>query len=226
MASGIQSSRQGEQVATSLQLHSLEALVHRESIRAAQVWSSFQWYCHKRTLIIVGFLVVFYGDSDCSLNATRVPTDESCISRAQFLSFARPCGSESPPLPSASATHSIRSTTSPESVATSATSSSQASQPVPSTIPPEGSRTGGGLSTAGTIAIGVVLPAVSVIVAIIFGIRTWNRGFNLRRSNDFVDLKLKNTSGHSATPNSESSAGLVEDDGNGDAQESIRVNNI
>lgn len=39
MASGIQSSLQGEQVVTSLQLHSLEALVHLESTRAAQVWS-------------------------------------------------------------------------------------------------------------------------------------------------------------------------------------------
>lgn len=179
--------------------------------------------------MIGGFPVVFYGDSGCSLNATRVPADESCISRAQFLSFARPCGSESPPLPSASEIHSTRSTTSPEAVATSATSSSQASsfsQPVPSTIPSEGGRTGGGLSTVGTIAIGVVLPAVSIIVAIIFGIRTWNRGFNWRRSKDFVDLNLKNTRGHSATPNSESSAGLVEDGGNGDAQDFIRANNM
>ena len=32
------------------------------------------------------------------------------------------------------------------------------------------------LSTAGEIALGVVIPTIGVIVAIIFGVRMWNRG--------------------------------------------------
>ena len=86
---------------------------------------------------------------------------------------------------------------------------------------------GGGLSTAGTIAIGVVLPAVSIIVAIIFGLRTWNSGFRLRRARDFMDMHLNNRRDHSIMPNSQSSAGLVNDGGIGEAaasQELIRAN--
>ena len=56
------------------------------------------------------------------------------------------------------------------------------------------------LSTSGTIAIGVVLPAVSIIIAIIFGIRMWNSGFNSRKANGFTELPVAIRTGNPPPP--------------------------
>lgn len=41
-----------------------------------------------------------------------------------------------------------------------------------------------GLSTTATIAIGVILPTLSIIVAVIFGVRMWNSGHHARRAKE------------------------------------------
>lgn len=146
--------------------------------------------------------VVFYGDPSCSFNATRAPIVKplgSCTNSDHFLSFAVECGSD------ASTTANAAASPQATSSLTASSSSVPASTPETTSSHPEqsaasGSGNNGGLSTSGTIAIGVVLPTVSIIVAIIFGIRMWNSGFNSRKANGFTELPMDIRNGNPPPP--------------------------
>ena len=146
--------------------------------------------------------VVFYSDPSCSFNATRAPILNplgSCTSSDHFYSFAIECGPD--------ASTSSKAETSPKatssqtgSPASAPVSSSEAASPPPEKSAAPASGNNGGLSTSGTIAIGVVLPAVSIIVAIIFGIRMWNSGFNSRKANGFTEIPMNGRTGNPPPP--------------------------
>lgn len=146
--------------------------------------------------------VVFYGDPVCSFNATRasiVKPVGSCTSSDHLFSFAVECGPDA----STSLTAAASSQTTSNQAASSASipaSTSEAAQPPPEPSAAPGSGNNGGLSTGGTIAIGVVLPTASIIVAIIFGIRMWNSGFNSRKANGFTELPMDIRAGNLPTP--------------------------
>lgn len=146
--------------------------------------------------------VVFYGDPICSFNATRAPIVNplgSCTSSDHLFSYAVECGPDaSTSLKDAASSQTISSQTG--SSAPIPASTSEAAPPPPEHSAAPGSSNNGGLSTSGTIAIGVVLPAVSIIVAIIFGIRMWNSGFNSRKANGFTELAMDIRAGNPATP--------------------------
>ncbi len=146
--------------------------------------------------------VVFYGDPFCSFNATRAPSVKplgSCTSSDHLFSFAVECGPDASTSSKAAASSQTTSsqTGSPTSIPA---STSQAASPPPEQSAAPGSGNNGGLSTSGTIAIGVVLPTASIIVAIIFGIRMWNSGFNSRKANGFTELPMDIRTGNPPTP--------------------------
>lgn len=146
--------------------------------------------------------VVFYGDPVCSFNATRAPIVKplgSCTSSDQLFSFAVECGPDA----STSLTAAASSQTTSSQTGSSASipaSTLEAAQPPPEQSAAPGPGNNGGLSTSGTIAIGVVLPTASIIVAIIFGIRMWNSGFNSRKANGFTELPMDIRAGNPPTP--------------------------
>lgn len=146
--------------------------------------------------------MVFYGDPVCSFNATRAPIVKplgSCTSSDHLFSFAVECGPDA----STSLTAAASSQTTSSQAASSAfipAAASGAAQPPPEQSAAPGSGNNGGLSTSGTIAIGVVLPTASIIVAIIFGIRMWNSGFNSRKANGFTELPMDIRAGNPPTP--------------------------
>lgn len=146
--------------------------------------------------------VVFYGDPSCSFNATRAPIVNplgSCTSSDHFISFAVECGSDASTTSNAAASPQATSSLTASSSSVPA-STPEAASPHPEQSAAPGSGSNGGLSTSGTIAIGVVLPAVSIIVAIIFGIRMWNSGFNARKANGFTELPMDIRNGNPPPP--------------------------
>lgn len=82
-------------------------------------------------------------------------------------------------------------------------SAEPASQPSSKSQSDDGNNNGG-LSTTGTIALGVVIPAVSVIVAIIFGIRMWNSGFPLRKRRNSTEMPTSDLGDSNSIPPSDS----------------------
>lgn len=136
--------------------------------------------------------MVFYGDTSCSFNATRAPVVKPlgfCTSSDHLFSFAVECGPDTSTASSATTSSQATSSQKASSVSVSASTPEVTSPPIEQSAAP-GPGNNGGLSTSGTIAIGVVLPAVSIIVAIIFGIRMWNSGFNSRKANGFTELPM------------------------------------
>lgn len=146
--------------------------------------------------------VVFYGDPLCSFNATRAPAVKptgSCTSSDHLFSFAVECGPDTST--SSKTAASSQATSSQTGSSTSIPASTSESTPLPpEQSAPPGLGNNGSLSTSGTIAIGVVLPTASIIVAIIFGIRMWNSGFNSRKANGFTELPMDIRTGNPSTP--------------------------
>lgn len=145
--------------------------------------------------------VVFYGDPSCSFNATRAPIVKplgSCTSSDHLFSFAVECGPDASTSSQAAASSQMTSSQTGSSASIPA-STSEAPPPTEKSAAP-GSGNNGGLSTSGTIAIGVVLPTVSIIVAIIFGIRMWNSGFSSRKANGFTELPMDIRTGNPPAP--------------------------
>lgn len=146
--------------------------------------------------------VVFYGDPFCSFNATRAPVVKplgSCTSSDHLFSFAVECGPDASTSSKATASPQATSSQTASSVSVPASTPEVTSEPAEQSAAP-GSGNNGGLGTSGTIAIGVVLPAVSIIVAIIFGIRMWNSGFNSRKANGFTELPMDIRTGNPPPP--------------------------
>lgn len=144
--------------------------------------------------------VVFYGDPFCSFNAARAPIVKplgSCTSSDHLFSFAVECGLDASTSSKAAASSQATSSQTGSSASIPTSTSETASPPPKQSVAPGNN---GGLSTSGTIAIGVVLPTVSIIVAIIFGIRMWNSGFNSRKANGFTELPMDIRTGSPPTP--------------------------
>lgn len=145
--------------------------------------------------------VVFYGDPMCTFNAAKAPVEQplgSCVSSAHLFGFALECGSS--PSTSSGTTAPSKATASSSKTASSSPASAGGS---------------GGLGTTGTIAIGVILPAVSIIVAIIFGVRMWNSGIDRRKAKGFVEIQMDNRGEASTAPKSEGSSETKANNKNG-----------
>lgn len=110
---------------------------------------------------------------------------------------------------SSSTAHIISPTKTISSSQSATASPTQSAQPAsqPSSNPKSGNgNNNGGLNTSATIALGVVIPAVSVIVAIIFGVRMWNSGFPRRKRRDSTatEVSMNRLGGNSSIPPTES----------------------
>src|SRR5271163_3505542 len=130
----------------------------------------------------MSLLVTIYGvDSpSCAVNDNWVANFDQCYSNSSVSQYSidgcNPVSSDSSSSPfssraSAPSTSSSTPSTSPSAPSTSSTSSPSGNSSAGSSNNNGG---GGGLSVKDQIIIGVILPSISVIVAIIFGIRAWN----------------------------------------------------
>lgn len=154
-----------------------------------------------------------YSDDHCKTNKTTAPVNK-CMVLEHIGSFGIGCPSPtsarlvnptklqstSQPSPTTSFKPVSQPSSQPASQPSSQSTSLPASQPSLTSGSGGGNSNNGGLSTSGTIAIGVVLPAVSVIVAIIFGVRMWNSGFPHRKGRDLSEVPMGNLGGNGLEP--------------------------
>lgn len=143
--------------------------------------------------------VSIYSDDNCKTNKTLAPVGK-CVSSQTLRSYGFECQA-----PVSSTIHFVdptklaSSSSSSVTLASSSLSSQTASHPSlqPSSNTSSGNgNNNGGLSTSGTIALGVVLPTVSIIVAIVFGIRMWNSGFPRRNKRESTEVTMQNLDGN------------------------------
>lgn len=141
------------------------------------------------------------------MNATNVPFEECTVTSERQKSYSLVCGD--PDDPAAVTTRKVA----PYSVQTarlkplSTSDPAQKSVAIPLQISTQETSTpaqdkndnNGGLSTSATIAIGVVIPALSLIAAIVFGVRLWNSGLHARRNNKFTEIPMNQVENPSST---------------------------
>lgn len=172
--------------------HKNRCNVFGKEIRAQAFWLrelDSEWTCclplniqlHGEIIMLTGMSdrVTVYTDTNCSANATNVPFEECIVTSERQKSYSLVCGDPDDPAaimtkriaPSSVQTARLRplSTSNPaqKSVATPLPIFSQET----STPAQNKNDNDGGLSTSATIAIGVIIPAVRLIVAIVFGVR-------------------------------------------------------